>query len=82
MTYPVASFVRDEMEERGMDLDALVAASGVDRDALVGVLDDCDELTQPVAEGLGRAFGSSAQFWLNLDEMFWAALGLKLRGMP
>lgn len=60
--------VTDELEERGWDLNALAAASNVNPDTLYQVLYWDKPMTKEVAQGLAKAFGTSAELWLNLGK--------------
>ncbi len=82
--FPVGEFVRDEMEARGWTVADVVRHMGPAWDNLIGELsikllievDDPEiPLGDGLASGLANAFGTSADYWLNLDRA-WRAWAL------
>ena len=60
-----AEYLWDEMAARGWDLSDLWDASRLTWREVVDVLAG-GQITEQTALGLGEAFGTSTQFWLNL----------------
>lgn len=77
-------FVRDELEARGWDVKELAKRMSV-HDMPVEIaqsLIDCkQDVTPNIAFGLRRAFGTSADFWMNVQKAFdeWTKEGLHER---
>lgn len=65
--FPVADFVREEMTARGWTPDDLARMGNWTRLALDALLSGTEPLTEQDALNLERCFGSSQQFWLNLE---------------
>lgn len=71
----VIEFIHEEMEERGWDLRDLARHMGGDaahNKLALEILDACREvdvlLGEETAEQIGRAFGTGAEIWMNLDK--------------
>lgn len=68
-----SEFIQDELDERGWTLEDIVKYMDGDYsvnlltlELLMAIHDDNIFLDQETAEGIGRAFGTSPQFWINL----------------
>ena len=68
--YPPSAFVHEEMAARGWRWKDLMERSGLHLDEIAEVIYWGYPMTAHVAAGLARAFGTSAQFWLNLDAAY------------
>lgn len=66
--FPPSEFIRDEMNERGWSKAQLCEAIGLPSGDVEAILNDRKRVTISVAERLGRAFGTSAVFWCNLQK--------------
>lgn len=69
---PVApgAILRDELVELGMSANALAAALHVPTNRVTGILNGTRSITPETALRLERYFGTTAQFWLNLQTGF------------
>jgi addiction module HigA family antidote len=63
-------FVREEMGARNWSIGELSEKSSITQDVIYGILGERESVTQRIAEGLSRAFGSSAGYWLNLQTTY------------
>lgn len=79
-TFHPWDFIAEELEERGWTADDLALRMGGDF-AVARVSLDFLEIREPgivigeeSAAALGRAFGTSAQFWINLDKQWHDAI--------
>lgn len=72
-TFPPGEFIEDEMKYRGWTLDDLHRRLGDDPitcccvDLCMAVHDKNLLMDERTAEALGRAFGTSSDYWMNLD---------------
>lgn len=66
-TIPPGDILVAELRERGMNRTALAVASGVAADVVDALIRGARPVDQEIAEGLHKALGPSAQFWLNLQ---------------
>lgn len=74
---PGALLVAEAVKARGWTPDDLAERSGLDAATVQGVLAGSARIDGPVAEGLARAIGTSAEMWLNAQRIYDAAI---LRG--
>jgi len=57
----------EELGERGWSVADLSKAVGVDPGVIKAVVDGRGAVTGTLAEGIGRAFGTSLGLWVNLQ---------------
>jgi antitoxin HigA-1 len=62
--------IREELEERAMTAYQLAKGSGIDETALSQILRGKRRVTARTALRLGAFFGTSAEFWLNLQTAY------------
>ena len=62
--------LRDELEELGMSASALAAELAVPTNRITAILNRQRGITADTALRLSRYFGTSPQFWLNLQKTF------------
>lgn len=62
--------LRDELAEIGMTAAALARALGVPTNRITGILNGARTITGDTALRLGHFFGTSPQFWLNLQSLY------------
>ena len=70
----------DFLPEYGLSVTALASAAGVSRQSVNELLRERRALTPEMALRLGKLFGNSPEFWLNLQrkvDLWDAARGLK-----
>lgn len=71
-----AEFIAEELDERNWGLETLSARSGLSVESLNRLVHDGHyPVTDEIATGLSAAFGSSVEFWLNLERAYteWVA---------
>ena len=73
-TFPPSQFVQDELDARGWTTADLAQRMGGDLginqlsiELMIAVDDKNFLMARETAEGLARAFGTSVEFWENLD---------------
>ncbi len=62
--------LREELAERGLSASALAKALGVPANRITGILNGTRALTADTALRLARYFGTSAEFWMNLQQAY------------
>lgn len=62
-TFPVGEFIDDERRARGWSYADLAKALGIPVRGVHELIDGRGRVTANIAERLGRAFGTSAQYW-------------------
>lgn len=75
--HPSEILEQDFMADFDLAPDLLAAALGVSLDSLLSVLVGATPVTAEFALRLGRYFGNTPEFWLNLQRTFDLALALK-----
>ena len=60
-------FLRDELEALGMSARAFAAHIGVPHNAVTGIMNGQRSISAQMAIRLGRAFGTTPRYWLNLQ---------------
>ena len=73
--FPVTVFIREEMEARGWTVQELIKYSWL-RPAKVSFILEGGHITKTMATGLARAFGTSMEYWMNLQKLWY--LGLEI----
>ncbi len=64
--FPPSEFIREEMESRGWRVEDLAEQAGWTT-ALTSEVLSGRRVTRLIAYGLGQAFGTSSQLWVNLQ---------------
>ena len=62
--------LRDELAARGLSANALARALGVPANRITGILNGTRALTADTALRLARCFGTSPEFWMNLQQAY------------
>ena len=78
--HPGAILREDFVPEYGLSVTALAEAAGVSRQSMNELLRERRAVTPEMALRLGKLFGNSPEFWLNLQrnvDLWDAARGLK-----
>jgi antitoxin HigA-1 len=78
MTYPVdnlppihpGSFLRDELEALGFSARKFADHIHVPHNAVTGIMNGERSISARMAIRLGRAFGTTPQYWLNLQTIY------------
>ena len=68
--FPPGEFVKDEMEERGWSQSDLADILGRSAKLVSEIISGKRGITPETAKGLGDAFGTGAQVWLNLESTY------------
>lgn len=69
-TFHPGSFVKEEMEARGWSIETMVAHSHLRRAAIEELIAEHRSVTPVVAHCLSIAFGTSREYWMNLQRSF------------
>ncbi|MEK7207655.1 MAG: HigA family addiction module antitoxin [Pseudomonadota bacterium] len=67
---PPGEHLREEMAELALSARALAAALGVPANRVTGVLNGVRAITADTALRLARYFGTTPEFWLNLQQAY------------
>lgn len=65
--FPISDYIQEELDARGWTHEALSAESRLSLARIDGLLANKRPLTRIDAHGLGNAFGTGPEIWLNLD---------------
>ena len=74
------AFLRDELEALDLSARKFAEHIGVPHNAITGIMNGTRSVTAPMAIRLGKAFGTTPQYWLNLQSRY--ELKLAQREMP
>lgn len=69
-TFPPGEFLREELEERGWSQLDFAAITGKDARTINEVINGKRSITPETALAFGKALGSSAEVWLNLEVQY------------
>jgi plasmid maintenance system antidote protein VapI len=73
MAFPVSSFIFEEMEARGWSKEYLLGKKGIRKGILKG-----SKITRRDAKALSAVFGTSEDYWLNIQKIWFNTLSLIL----
>jgi HTH-type transcriptional regulator / antitoxin HigA len=68
--FPPGEFIRDELEARGWTQGDLAQVMGRPEPAINLIINDKRGITAETATELAGAFGTTPEFWLNLDSAY------------
>ena len=68
--FPPGEFIKDEIEERGWTQEYLAELLGSPVQLVNEIIAGKCAITVKTAQGLSAAFGTSAQFWMNMESMY------------
>lgn len=68
--FPPGHLIKHELEARGWTQEALADIMGRPSRAISEILSGKKQITPETAQGLGDAFGTGAQTWLNLESAY------------
>lgn len=68
--FPPGEFIKEELEARGWTQDDLAEILGRHRATISAIVNGKREISADIAYDLGTAFGTSAQFWMNLETSY------------
>ncbi len=69
--WPPSEFIWEELKARNWPPRQLGELSGLGTETILGILYQAHEVTEEKAVGLGQAFGTSADYWLNLQQAYY-----------
>ncbi len=68
--FPPGDFIREEIEWRGWTQEVLAEILGISLRRVNEVIKGKRRVTPETARALGKAFGTSAEFWMNLESTY------------
>jgi HTH-type transcriptional regulator/antitoxin HigA len=68
--FPPGEFIKEELEARGWTQDDLADILGRHRATVSAIVNGKREISADIARDLGTAFGTSAQYWMNLETSY------------
>lgn len=68
--FPPGEFIKEELEARGWTQDDLADILGRHRATISAIVNGKREISADIARDLGAAFGTSAQYWMNLETSY------------
>jgi addiction module HigA family antidote len=72
--------IQEELDELSLSPEEIAERLGVPVDLMMAVLEGRQSVTAEFALRLGHFFGTSAQFWLNLQQQFDLEVAERLHG--
>ena len=72
----------EDLDALGMSAAELARRIGVPTRRIARILDGRGAVTVDTAQPLGRHFGTSGEFWLNLQRLYEARLAEREKGEP
>ena len=74
--------LREDLDALGMSAAELARRIGVPADRIARILDGRSAIADDTAQRLGRHFGTSGAFWLNLQRLYEVRLAEREKGEP
>jgi HTH-type transcriptional regulator / antitoxin HigA len=68
--FPPGSFIREELAERAWSQSDLARVIGRPLQVVNQIINGRKEITPQTALALGEAFGTGAEFWMNLEAQY------------
>jgi HTH-type transcriptional regulator/antitoxin HigA len=68
--FPPGEILRDELEARGWTQDVLAEITGIPGSAISNIVNGKRAISVDIASSLAAAFGTTAQFWMNLETSY------------
>ena len=68
--FPPGEFIKDEIEERGWTQEYLAELLGSPVQLVNEIIMGEHSITPETAQALSSAFGTSVQFWMNMESMY------------
>ena len=68
--FPPGKLIKDELAARDWSLADLAKFPGCPAQAVIEIIAAEKPITPEIAQGLGVAFGTGTQFWLNLENTY------------
>jgi HTH-type transcriptional regulator / antitoxin HigA len=68
--FPPGEFIKDELEARGWTQEDLAEITGLSSPVISNIINTKRVISPDVASSLAAAFGTTAQFWMNLETSY------------
>lgn len=68
--FPPGEFIKDEIEARGWTQEDLAEITGLPSPVISNIINVKRTISPDIASGLAAAFGTTAQFWMNLETSY------------
>jgi HTH-type transcriptional regulator/antitoxin HigA len=68
--FPPGEFIKDELEARGWTQEDLAEITGMDSPVISNIINAKRAISPDVASSLAATFGTTAQFWMNLETSY------------
>jgi len=68
--FPPGEFIRDELEARGWTQEDLAEITGLPSPVISNIINTKRAISPDIASSIGAAFGTTAQFWMNLETAY------------
>jgi HTH-type transcriptional regulator / antitoxin HigA len=68
--FPPGEFIKDELEVRGWTQDVLAEITGIAAPVISNIVKGKRAISVDIASSLAAAFGTTAQFWMNLETSY------------
>src|SRR5258706_10024104 len=68
--FPPGEFIKEELEARGWTQEDLADITGRQSSIISGLVNGKRAVSPDIASELAAAFGTSAQFWMNLETSY------------
>jgi HTH-type transcriptional regulator/antitoxin HigA len=68
--FPPGEFIKDELEARDWTQDVLAEITGIPAPVISNLIKGKRAISTDIAVGLAAAFGTTAQFWMNLETSY------------
>ena len=69
-SFPPGEFIKDELEARGWTQEDLAEITGMTSPVISNIINTKRAVSPDVASNLAAAFGTTAQFWMNLETSY------------
>jgi len=69
-TFSPGEAIKEELDERGWSQRDLAAIMGVQPSIVSGIVNGTKPISLDVARNLAAAFGTSTQYWVNMETAF------------
>jgi len=68
--FPPGEFIKDELEARGWTQDDLAEITGLSSPVISNIINTKRSISPDLASSFAAAFGTTAQFWMNLETSY------------
>lgn len=70
MKFHPGEYLKDELEARKLPVRMMARMSGLSADQINNIINEKENITPEIAQGISRALGTSAETWLKLQKSF------------